>query len=200
MAVLSPEVANTGTAGADARPLDSVAARLNEPQVATSLNTVLDHADLLALLVVALDGFFARGDVIGQALADSVQELRGAAAAANSPLAGVDTQALLHSLLAVSKSLPKATPALTRAFDSGVLDRVLDSEVLSPEVLAQITVLARGLKAGANQAATAPIQVHGALGLVKHLKDPEISRALGFFLSVLKGIGADLGARPATGH
>ena len=51
-------------------------ARLEDPAVAASLVTLLDHADLLAVLVQGLDGFIARSEIIGNSLLDSVTELR----------------------------------------------------------------------------------------------------------------------------
>src|SRR5690349_24824950 len=55
----------------------AVIARLSEPQTAAALNTLLDHADLLAISVVALDGLVGRSEVIGDALVSGFDALRG---------------------------------------------------------------------------------------------------------------------------
>ena len=66
------------------RPLASAPAgdprtRLEQPEVAAARNVLLDHADGLAFLVLALYGFLGRGEAITDALADGITELRGAA-------------------------------------------------------------------------------------------------------------------------
>lgn len=172
--------------------LDSLSRRLAEPQVVASLNNVLDHADLLALLVVSLDGFINRSEVIGDALVDSFADLRTAAEATSNPLDGVDVRELVSSLMTMSSLLPKFTPTLTRTIDSGVIETVLDSGIATPIVIEQIARLAHGLVNGAQLAATEPIKVKGAVSLLKVLKDPDINRALSFFLSVLKSVGAEI--------
>jgi len=52
-------------------PAQALAKRLAEPRTAAAVNTLLDHADLLALLVSGLDGLVSRGDTITDSLADS---------------------------------------------------------------------------------------------------------------------------------
>jgi hypothetical protein len=45
-------------------PADELLARLEEPQLVAALNTVLDHADLLALMVSGLDVSLGLGFLI----------------------------------------------------------------------------------------------------------------------------------------
>ena len=172
--------------------IDTLKNQLEQPQVAAALSNLLDHADLLAILLVGLDGLVSRSETIGEALLDGVQDLRQVADA-NPQLEDLDPGAILGSLLALSSSLPKLTPAITRLVDAGLIDGVLDSGITSPIVLDQISKLGRGLASGAEQAAIAPVHVPGAFGLLKLLKDPDINRGLGFFLSVVKAIGGELG-------
>jgi hypothetical protein len=47
---------------------NTLAQRLAEPRTAAALNALLDHADLLALLVSGLDELISRGDTINGAV------------------------------------------------------------------------------------------------------------------------------------
>src|SRR4029450_13103960 len=64
-------------------PGDELIARLDDPRVASSLSLILDDADLLATLIVGLDGLVRRAEVIGDNLASGVAEVRDLAASSN---------------------------------------------------------------------------------------------------------------------
>lgn len=150
-------------------PAEALKARLDEPQVAAALNNLLDHADLLALVAVAVDGFLSRGDVIANTLAEAVGELRGAGGVPN-PLAGVDVKGLLASA-------KDAAPAVQKLVGS-----VSDPKVV--DVVGQLT-------AAVGEATTvhAPAPT-GALALLRALKDPDTAAGLGFLLQVAKSFGS----------
>lgn len=114
-------------------PADQLRDRLDDPAVAASLNNLLDHADLLAILLTGLDGFVRRGDAISETLASAVGELRAGArdfSGANLPsfdgvaseLRSVDLQALAASLSELASSLVTATPALNKILQSPLVD------------------------------------------------------------------------------
>lgn len=173
--------------------------RLEDPRVASGLQNLLDHVDLLAILVVGLDGFVARSEVIGEALADSVTELR-TAAEATKPAEPVDVGGIVSSLVALSSALPKLTPTLTRVADEDFLANMLDSGIFSPESLAHIGVLAGAVNQGATDATEQPIQIKGAMSMYRQLKDPDIARGLGYTLSILKAVGHALAADQQKGQ
>jgi uncharacterized protein YjgD (DUF1641 family) len=50
----------------------------------------------------------------------------------------------------------------------------------------------RAVTTGAAQAKRGDIKVTGVVGLVRALKDPDVSRALGFVLSIAKALGKKL--------
>lgn len=152
-------------------PADDLLARLEEPQVLAALNNLLDHADLLSLLVVSLDGFLSRGDVIANTLADAVGELRGA----GSPLASVDVKGLMSTASKVSA----ATPAI---------DTVLTS-LTDPKTVEAITALSASVGEAKANAASAPAAPTGIFGLMRALKDEDVSRGLGFLIEVAKAFG-----------
>jgi len=175
----------------------ALADRLNDPAVANALSSLLDHADLLALLVVGLDGFIARTEVIGDNLVDGIDELRGAAQN-EERASGLDVQALAEAGKSLARSLPKAAPGIAAAVESGALEKLVASGVLGEESIDQVALLGRGLARGAGAYATRPVEVGGTLSLLRLLKDPDISRAISYFATVAKSIGQELGAAPTN--
>lgn len=78
-------------------PVDALVARLSEPRVAAAVHDLLDHADVVAFAVGALDGFLRRGEVIADSVGDALRDLRGASV--NGPLA--EARPALTALLPV---------------------------------------------------------------------------------------------------
>jgi hypothetical protein len=149
-----------------------VAARLQEPKTAAALDVLLDHADLLAVIVESLDQFLARSEVIGDSLISGISELRETAGASGAlSLEGLD--------------LKSATEAGRRLMGSGML---------SADTLDQLAVLARGLAQGRESFGTDPVEVKGALGALRLLKDPDINRAISYGATVLRAVGRELDA------
>lgn len=177
--------------------IDTLKERLDDPQVAAALNNLLDHADLLAILVVGLDGFVGRTETIGEAIAEGLADIRGVAAS-NPALESVDPGELLSSAIALSTALPKLTPAVTRVVEAGLIDDLLDSGIVSAEMVDQIARLGRGLTAGAERARTDPIEIKGLFSLTKLLKDPDIRRAIVYGAAVAKSIGIELASPSAS--
>jgi uncharacterized protein YjgD (DUF1641 family) len=124
-------------------PAQALAERLAEPRTAAAINTLLDHADLLALLVSGLDGLVSRGDTITDSLADGVSELLG-------------------------------------------------SDLVDPKVIEIAALASRAVTTGAEQASRRDLRVTGVVGLARALRDPDVSRALGFALSIAKALGREL--------
>lgn len=176
----------------------ALSARLNDPQVANSLASLLDHADLLALLVEGLDQLVARSEIIGDSLLSNITDLRSTVE--NNPAlkdSGVSMQELTESAASLAAVLPKAAPGMVSAVESGAIDRLLSSDLVSPAAVEQIAVLARGFVRGKDEFASRPVEVGGPLSLVKLLKDPDINRALSYFATVAKAVGRELG-NPTT--
>jgi uncharacterized protein YjgD (DUF1641 family) len=171
--------------------LTALVERLEDPRVAAGLQNLLDHVDLLAVLVIGLDGFIGRSEVIGDALVDSVSDMRLLADGAKTS-APIDVAATVSSLLALSSALPKLTPTLTRVADEDLLGGMLDSGIVSAESLAHIGMLATAVNEGAAQAVSEPIEIKGAISMYRQLKDPDIARGLGYTLSILKAVGHQL--------
>jgi hypothetical protein len=163
-------------------PADDLLDRLEEPSVVASLHTLLDHADLLAVLVVALDGFIGRGDVIADSLADAVGELRSAAESSSNPLAGVDVKGLIATAGALAGPLAAAAPALT-----SMLEKVRRPETV--QVVDQLTAAVSEVQ----QTGPGDSAPTGVFALLRTLKDPDVARGIDFFVQLAKAFGKQRG-------
>lgn len=161
-------------------PADTLRDRLDDPHVAAALNTLLDHADVLAVLLSGLDGFLSRGDTITDSVSAAVVELRGASSAVlpgADALKDVDLQSLATSLASLSGSVVTAAPAL---------NTVLSSGLTKPETAAVLASIGDALGDGKAGAANPP---KGIYGLWKATKDPDFARGLGFLIAVATSFG-----------
>ena len=159
----------------------ALADHLAEPRTVAALNTLLDHADLLAVLVSGLDELVSRGDTIAESFADSVSELRAAGQPARSSAA---------QLVTTAQQLGTLTPALVDKLP--VLEALLSSDLAAPELIEVASMASRAVITGADQAQVSDLKVTGVVGLLRALKDPDVSRALGFVLSIAKALGKEL--------
>lgn len=164
---------------------DALAARLDDPAVAGALASLLDHADLLAVLVEGLDQFVGRSEVIGDSLIAGLTELRGTQPPP-------DLAETLKSGVALASALPKAAPSLQRMVESGAVDKLLATTEVSAEALDQVELLARAMVRGSETFERRPVEVGGPVSIVKLLRDPDINRALSFFATVAKEVGREL--------
>ncbi|WAC89265.1 DUF1641 domain-containing protein [Mycobacterium sp. Aquia_213] len=172
-------------------PFDQLRDRLDDPTVAASLNNLLDHADLLAILLTGLDGFVRRGDEISETLASTVDELRAGASAARLPsfdgvaseLRSVDLRALAASLSELASSLVTATPALSK---------ILQSPLVDPRAVDVLAEVGQALVEGKTAAAADPGGPKGLFGLWRVSKDQDVSRGLGFLVQVARAFGRHL--------
>lgn len=176
-------------------------ARLTDPRVANSLASLLDHADLIAVLVEGLDQFVARSEIIGDSLLAGITELRSTLE--NNPAlkdSGVDLQAVTDAGVSLAAVLPQAAPGMVRAVESGAIDRLLASDLVSPEAVGQVEILARGFARGQEQFDHRPVEIGGPLSLLRLLKDPDVNRAISYFATVAKAVGQELsaGSTPST--
>lgn len=171
--------------------------KLADPAVAASLLSLLTHADLVAVLLEGLDQLVGRSETIGGSLMEGLVDLR-ATVDANETLGrtGVDMASLLDSLLTLASVLPTAAPGMAAAVESGTIDKVFASDLVSPEAVDTVSLLARGMVRGGRQFAADPIRVEGPFSLLRLLKDPDVARALSFGATVAKAVGQELAAAP----
>ena len=167
-------------------PGDRLRDRLDDPKVAEALNTLLDHADLLAVLATGLDGIVRRGDTISNTLSSAVGEFKGASLAGApgaQALKGVNIQGLAASLGTLSSALVGATPAI---------NTLLTSRLTDPQTAAVLAQLGDAVVEGKAAAASEP-GPKGVMGLWKLSKDKDVTRGLGFLVAVARSFGRRVG-------
>jgi Protein of unknown function (DUF1641) len=168
-------------------PADALRDRLDDPQIASSLNSLLDHADLLAVLVTGVDGLLRRGDEIGESVTAAVDEIRESSLTGLIPgiesLKEVDLQALAGSLANLSGALIGATPAL---------NTLLTSRLTDPQTAEVLAFLGQALAEGRAAADADPGGPKGAFGIWRATKDKDIARGLGFMIQVARAFGRRL--------
>ncbi|MDO5627065.1 MAG: DUF1641 domain-containing protein [Mobilicoccus sp.] len=179
--------------------MSELAARLSDPKVAEALTTVLEHADLLAVLVEGLDGLLRRTELIGENVTDVAREAVSMAVAqpyykdaVNLPYTQIAT-----SLVEVAAVVPRAVPGLLHFVNSGVIENVIDSDMVTPEAVDAVSVVARGMVRGTDRWRVAPLPVTGPVTLTRLLRDADIQRAISYAACVAKAVGQELAVHQA---
>lgn len=182
----------------DKASFEGLLAKLEDPQTVASLSSLLDHTDLLAVLIVGLDGLLSRSETVGDAIIGSFAELKGAGVADDlkgkaAGLAGAN-KGLFDDLIAMAtemtKIMPKVAPGLTELANSGLIDAVIASGVTSPATVNKVQQMLGGVSRGLTY--NEPVEVKGVLSLAKIMKDPDVARGIGFTLGLVKAIGAGM--------
>ncbi|WP_102142510.1 DUF1641 domain-containing protein [Mycobacterium hubeiense] len=166
-------------------PGDELIQRLDDPQIASSLSLILEHADLLATIIAGLDGLLRRADVIGDSLASGVAEFRELATSGNGqrPWPSVDLAALSDTVTRLSAAAVDATPAL---------DRLLHSPLTDPQTADLLAEVGEAVLEGKQAAADDPRGPKGVFALMRVTKDPDVSRGLGFMIQIARAFGRRL--------
>lgn len=157
-------------------PVDAVRERLNDPAVAASLVTVLDNAELLSTLVLGLAGFMERGDLIMDAVAESVHDLK----AAGSPIPDDVSLPSITELGVLAGQLGHATP---------LLGQLLDSPIARPETIGVLAMLSEAATEGLDNASKNDTSVSGPVSIVRALRDPDVAKGLGVLIEISKSLG-----------
>lgn len=172
-------------------PSGELAAALADPDVEHSLTVILEHADLLAMMVESVSELLARGDDLLDVGMELAGELR--TTIVNAPvLKDPSTAQLLDSGRRLAATLPSVAPAVVAAAESGTIEALANSDLLSPRAVDQISLLARGVVRGAEVHATDPPKTGNPIALVKLLRDPDVAAAISYFACVAKALGQEL--------
>ena len=161
-------------------PIESVIARLDDARTVEALHQLIDHLDLLAVVVGGLDQMVSRGDTIADSIADGLSELRG------SQKAPVD----FAQLLALGQQFTDAAPALLDFLP--VVERIANSDLGDPRLIDLAATVARAAIRGAGEAQAGSTSVSGIRSMLRMLKDEDVSRALGFVFGIAKALGQEL--------
>lgn len=164
-------------------PVDAVMERMNDPAVAASLVTLLDNAELMSTLVLGLGAFMERGDMVLDAVAESVNDAKAAA---------TDGSGSLPSITELTRLAKQGQDAMP------LLSAVLDSSMASPETVELLGTMTDAATEGAARAQAEGTRVKGARGAMKALKDPDVQRGLGVMLEIAKSIGQKYNATSST--
>ncbi|MEO1063337.1 MAG: DUF1641 domain-containing protein [Actinomycetota bacterium] len=151
--------------------------RLEDPKTAAALHSLLDNAELLAVLVTGLDGLARKGEVVGDTLAEVLHEVRAAGRST-----GLDPMTTSRQLGTLIPTLAAASPAI---------NRILDSPIVEPEPIDVLSETAVALVAGLRAAQANETQL-GPRGLYKATKDPDVQRGLGFLVEVARVFGREI--------
>jgi hypothetical protein len=155
-------------------PAEVLRARLDDPEVAAALLTLLDNADVLALVVQSLDGLLRRADVISSSVESGLGDVRALADSA---------RFLVEPTRKLAEKAPDIADAATALLDSGMLNR---------EVVTLLGQFAAALIAGREAAQRNGTTVSGLRATLRVLKDPEVARGLGLLVEVARSLGRDL--------
>jgi hypothetical protein len=161
---------------------DTLQDRLDDPATAQALASILDHADLLAILVTGLDAFVARSETITDSISTGVTELRSTTTGVTLPRAE-DVAKLIGGLGSFVGPLSKAAP---------LLERVVDADLTSEAAMNTVSLTARAIIEGHERAQTNQTRVSGVRALLKALKDDDVSRGLGFLIEISRALGREL--------
>ena len=161
------------------QPIDAVTERLNDPAVAASLVTVLDNAELLSTLVLGLGGLLQRGDMIMDAVAEGVNDIKAASASRRD-----GSTPSISELAAVATQLSAATP---------LLRQILDSKMASSETIELLSLVSEAATEGVENARRSDSEITGVFSAAKTLRDPEVQRGLGVVVEIARSLGRRVG-------
>jgi len=176
------ELLDAPVAPHDRPEVDRLLDRLNDPTVAASLNSLLDNIELLAVLVAGLDGLARKGEVIGDTLAEVVDQIRS-----TTQSTGLDPLQAAQQLGTIIPTLAAASPAI---------NRILESPIVEPEPIDVLSETAVALVDGPKAAETGRTRL-GLMGILRATRDKDVQRGLGFVVEVARVFGRDLDKRAA---
>lgn len=168
-----------------ATPGDRLIQRLDDPGVASSLSLILDHIDLLAILIVSVDGLVRRAEIIGDSVSATVADARQGLVAATGERSfpDIDVAALTDTVTRLASAALDAAPAL---------DRLLHSALIDPQTADVLAQAGDALLEGKKAAEADSRGPKGIFGLMRVTKDPDVSRGLGFMIQVARAFGKRL--------
>ena len=190
----------------DKASIETLLEKLENPEVVAALSSLLDNVDLLAVLIAGLNGLVQRSELMGEAIIDGFGDIRTLTGSVTAPeeVMGLNIKAVLGDVSELTKALPELTsmrpqltsilpkvaPGLAEIADAGLIDEFIRSGLTEARSVDQLGNLLKGVAKGIN---SKPVEVSGVLSLVRQVKDPDVSRGLGFALGLLQAIGAQIG-------
>jgi uncharacterized protein YjgD (DUF1641 family) len=190
----------------DKASIETLLEKLENPEVVAALSSLLDNVDLLAVLIAGLNGLVQRSELMGEAIIDGFGDIRTLTGSVTAPeeVMGLNIKTVLGDVSELGKALPELTsmlpqltsilpkvaPGLAEIADAGLIDEFIRSGLTEARSVDQLGNLLKGVAKGIN---SKPVEISGVLSLVRQVKDPDVSRGLGFALGLLQAIGAQIG-------
>lgn len=162
---------------------------LSDPARLKALASLLEHIELIAFSVEALDGFLRRSEVVMDNVAGAVQEVKKAVPNLEGPT---------RSLAEWAKYLPLLTdilPKVKRLLDSKGFYTLIHSGIFEPATVSVIGQAGDALVESYNRI-TPDTKPMGIMGLMGASRDPEVMRALTFLTEFGRRFGQKLEHRP----
>jgi uncharacterized protein YjgD (DUF1641 family) len=158
------------------------------------LTQLAGRADEIVFLVDMIGGAMARGPEIADNLNEGVQEMREAMHENGSALDPEETARAMAKLgtLATTENVEQLTvtvETLQSTLSSPQVQSLLQSSILDPEAIGAVSELAEALVRSTRRAHQKPPEPKGLFGLMGALRDPDVSRAVGFFIEFAKAFG-----------
>lgn len=167
----------------DGARIELLKQQLDDPRVAAALLSLMDHADLLAILVQGAGDLLSRSDAISKNLSHGIATLRDVGQATfKESLDEIDFAGVTTSLLGLGRSFADASPAIIR---------LVESDTISPAAIDVIAMTARSLVAG-HQVAAEKNETIKVGTLVKAVRDEDVMRGMGFLIEVARSLGKAL--------
>ncbi len=179
----------------------ALAEKINDPDTAQALDQIMNHLDFVAFSLDAADGFLQRSEIVIESLADGVQDIRTLAPADEPNLIKTLTETLpqltaslpqlveiLPQLTAILPSLSGVLSELQTILESEEFDALMRSGVFSPKTVGIVGEAGNALVDSYEAHQTTPKSV-GMFGVLGAMRDPDVQRALGFFVEFGKRFG-----------
>ena len=170
------------------QPVDAVTERLNDPAVAASLVTILDHIELLSMMISGLNDFFERGDTIIESLAAGVSDVRDAQSARG---AKFDIMGAVDHAKASLELFNDAVPTIKAGLPT--VNKLLQSGIVNDQMIDILRMVGESAVEGTQNAEANGTTVKGLRGTMKALKEPEVARGMGLLVEIAKALGKKLG-------
>jgi uncharacterized protein YjgD (DUF1641 family) len=172
MTVDSPALASTNVSATD--PL---AAMLADPEIRASLAVIAANAPTLAVLTTTLNGLLERSPVITSNINQLIGQLRDSVEDTPDGTSVIED---VKSLAGLGRTVGGHTDAI---------NAVLNSPILSPEVVDVIGRLGEAAKIADEATKGKKAPQRSVFALLRELKDPEVQQTIEFLLTFAKAFG-----------
>jgi uncharacterized protein YjgD (DUF1641 family) len=162
---------------------DPLAAMLADPEIRASLSVIAANAPTLAALTTVANGLLERSPVITSNINQLVAQLR---ASSDSGIDGASLVKDAQSLASLGRTVGGHTDAISE---------VLNSPILSPEVVDVIGRLGMAAKKADDLTRGKKAPQRSVFALLRELKDPGVQETLDFLLTFAKAFGEEDGAK-----